>query len=43
MTDDERHMPVLMRSQIVIGEIACLLESYTEGPPIEVSNPFEIR
>jgi len=41
MTDDERHMPVLMRSQIVIGEIACLLESYTEGPPIEVSNPFE--
>lgn len=40
MTDDERHMPVLMRSAIVIGEIACLLESYTEGEPMEVANPF---
>ncbi len=40
MTDDERHMPVLMRSAIVIGEIACLLESYTEGTVIPVDNPF---
>lgn len=40
MTDDERHMPVLMRSAIVIGEIACLLESYTEGTVLEVENPF---
>jgi hypothetical protein len=40
MTDDSRHMPVLMRSAIVIGEIACLLESYTEGTILEVANPF---
>lgn len=40
MTDDGRHMPVLMRSAIVIGEIACLLESYTEGTVLEVANPF---
>jgi hypothetical protein len=41
MTDDERHMPVLMRSAIVIGEIACLLESYTPGVPLEVEDPFQ--
>jgi len=40
MTDDGRHMPVLMRSAIVIGEIACLLENYTEGTVLEVANPF---
>ncbi len=39
MTDDERHMPVLMRSAIVIGEIVCVLEDYTLGTPIEVANP----
>lgn len=39
MTDDERHMPVLMRSAIVIGEIVCVLEDYTLGTPIEVENP----
>ncbi len=39
LTDDERHMPVLMRSAIVIGEIVCVLENYTEGVPVEVSNP----
>jgi hypothetical protein len=43
LTDDERHMPVLMRSAIVIGEIVCVLEDYTVGPPIEVENPgFEV-
>lgn len=40
LTDDERHMPVLMRSAIVIGEIACLLEEYTPGEPLDVENPF---
>ena len=39
LTDDERHMPVLMRSAIVIGEIVCVLEDYTSAPPIEVENP----
>jgi hypothetical protein len=39
LTDDERHMPVLMRSAIVIGEIVCVLEDYTLGTPIEVENP----
>ena len=39
LTDDERHMPVLMRSAIVIGEIVCVLEEYTNGAPIEVENP----
>lgn len=39
LTDDERHMPVLMRSAIVIGEIVCVLEDYTTGTPIEVENP----
>ncbi len=38
-TDDERHMPVLMRSAIVIGEIVCVLEDYTEGEPLDVQNP----
>ena len=43
LTDDERHMPVLMRSAIVIGEIVCVLEDYTLGTPIEVDNPgFDI-
>jgi len=41
MTDDSRHMPVLMRSAIVIGEIACLLESYTEGTVMDIPDPFE--
>lgn len=39
LTDDDRHMPVLMRSAIVIGEIVCVLEDYTEGVPFEVENP----
>lgn len=39
LTDDERHMPVLMRSAIVIGEIICVLEDYSTGIPIEVENP----
>jgi hypothetical protein len=39
LTDDERHMPVLMRSEIVIGEIVCVLEDYTEGAPLNVENP----
>jgi hypothetical protein len=30
-----------MRSAIVIGEIACLLENYTEGTVLEVENPFQ--
>lgn len=43
LTDDERHMPVLMRSAIVIGEIVCVLENYTLSTPIEVENPgFDI-
>ncbi len=43
LTDDERHMPVLMTSAIVIGEITCVLEEYTTGTPIEVANPgFEV-
>lgn len=40
VTDDERHMPVLMSASIVIGEITCMLEDYTTGTPIEVENPF---
>lgn len=39
LTDDERHMPVLMRSQIVIGEIVCVLEDYATGEPLDVDNP----
>lgn len=39
LTDDQRHMPVLMRSAIVIGEIVCVLEDYTTAEPIEVENP----
>lgn len=39
LTDDERHMPVLMRSAIVIGEIVCVLEDYTSGEPLDVENP----
>ena len=39
LTDDERHMPVLMRSAIIIGEIVCVLEEYSEGEPLEVENP----
>ncbi len=43
LTDDERHVPVLMRSAIVIGEIVCVLEDYTPGPPLAVENPgFEV-
>ena len=41
LTDDESHMPVLMRSAIVIGEIATLLQEYTPGTVLEVENPFE--
>lgn len=40
LTDDYRHMPVLMRSEIDIGEIACLLQSYTDGTVLEVPDPF---
>jgi hypothetical protein len=40
LTDDRRHMPVLMRSAIVIGEIACLLREYSPGEPLELENPF---
>jgi len=40
VTDDEVHMPVLLRSAIVIGEITCLLEDYTLGTPLEIENPF---
>jgi hypothetical protein len=39
LTDDDRHMPVLMRSAIVIGEIVCVLEEYSEAEPIQVENP----
>ncbi len=41
VTDDERHMPVLMTASMVIGEISCLLESYTPGTVLELENPFE--
>lgn len=40
VTDDERHMPVLMSASIVIGEITCMLEDYTTGTPLDVENPF---
>ncbi len=40
VTDDEVHMPVLLRSAIVIGEITCLLEEYTLGTPLDIENPF---
>jgi hypothetical protein len=40
LTNDSRHMPVLMRSEIDIGEIACLLQSYTDGTVLEVPDPF---
>jgi hypothetical protein len=40
VTDDEVHMPVLLRSAIVIGEITCLLEDYTPGTPLDIENPF---
>ncbi len=43
LTDDTRHMPVLMRSAIVIGEIACLLREYSPGEPLELENPFPPR
>jgi hypothetical protein len=39
LTDDQRHMPVLMRSEIVIGEIVCVLKDYTQADPLEVENP----
>lgn len=39
VTNDERHVPVLMRSAIVIGEIVCVLEEYTVTEPLEVENP----
>jgi len=41
VTDDERHIPVLMSASIVIGEITCILEDYTLGTPLEVENPFQ--
>jgi len=41
VTDDDRHMPVLMSASIVIGEITCMLEEYTTGTPLEVENPFQ--
>lgn len=40
VTDDSRHMPVLMTASMVIGEISCLLDSYTPGTVLEVENPF---
>jgi len=40
VTDDERHMPVLMTASIVIGEITCMLQDYTLGTPLEIENPF---
>ncbi|PIE51682.1 hypothetical protein CSA37_03960 [Candidatus Fermentibacteria bacterium] len=40
VTDDERHIPVLMSASIVIGEITCILEEFTLGTPLEVENPF---
>lgn len=40
VTDDERHIPVLMSASIIIGEITCILEDYTLGTPLEVENPF---
>lgn len=40
VTDDSRHMPVLMSASIVIGEITCMLEDFTVGEPLEVENPF---
>ncbi len=41
VTDDERHMPVLMSASIIIGEITCMLEEYTQGTPLVVENPFQ--
>ncbi|MEA3266434.1 MAG: DUF3108 domain-containing protein [Candidatus Fermentibacteria bacterium] len=41
VTDDERHMPVLMSASIIIGEITCMLEEYSMGTPVEVENPFQ--
>ena len=41
VTDDERHMPVLMSASIIIGEITCMLEEYSTGTPVEVENPFQ--
>jgi hypothetical protein len=41
VTDDARHMPVLMSASIVIGEITCMLEEYTVGTPLDVENPFQ--
>lgn len=41
VTDDERHMPVLLSASIVIGEITCMLEEFSIGVPIEVENPFQ--
>lgn len=41
VTDDERHMPVLMSASIIIGEITCMLEDYTAGTILEVENPFQ--
>lgn len=41
VTDDERHMPVLMSASIIIGSITCMLEEYSAGTPLEVENPFQ--
>jgi len=41
VTDDDRHMPVLLSASVLIGEISCLLESYTPGVVLSIENPFE--
>ncbi|MCK5785689.1 MAG: DUF3108 domain-containing protein [Candidatus Sabulitectum sp.] len=41
VTDDARHMPVLMSASIIIGEITCMLEDYTPGTALDVENPFQ--
>ncbi len=41
VTDDERHMPVLLTATLPIGEISCLLESCTPGAVLDLENPFE--
>jgi hypothetical protein len=33
-------MPVLMTASMIIGEISCLLDSYTQGTVLDVENPF---
>jgi hypothetical protein len=37
LTDDERYLPVLMQTKVLIGSITAELKSYTPGAPIEQS------